>query len=405
MLDNIKAIAESLHKDMIDFAKRLVQAPSITGEEKDVADLILAEMKKLDYDEAFRDTVGNVVGIIRGEGGGEHVMFNFHMDQVSPGNLDDWQYSPYDGVIADGFLHGRGASDVKGGMATQVYAAACIKKAGIKTKGDIIVTGVVEEEPGDMWGMRRLADEVLKDYPGKIGLAVLAEATGLDIYLGHRGRAEIELSTFGQIGHSSAPWRAVNAVYEMRPIIGAIEAMAENLPSDDFLGKSSICITNIECSPGWGSIVPDKCTIYIDRRFLPSENQQTIIEEMRQVIAQCAKGTGLRASCELRKLAHCSYTGVEETVDLYKPSFLTPKDDEHVVKAIKGLSRVGQEPSFGRWDFGTDGSWTAVELNIPTIGYSPGEEVYAHTTKDRVSLELMKKGLEGSIAIALEITK
>lgn len=400
----IMSTASAMYNDMLDFAQRLVQTPSITAQEKDAADLVLAEMRKLGYDEVFRDKGGNVVGIIRGSGGGEHIMFNFHLDHVSPGNLEEWEYPPYDGVIADGYLHGRGASDTKGATAVQVYAAACIKKAGVATKGDIIVTGVIDEEPGDMWGMQLLAKDVLQDYPGKIALGVLAEATGLDIYLGHRGRVEIELSTLGQIGHSSAPWRATNAVYKMNPIVRALEKMADKLPADDFLGKSSISVTNIECSPGWGSIVPDMCTIFIDRRFLPSENKETILAEIEGIIAKCARETELRATYEIRKLAHTSYTGIEETVDLYKPAYLVPKDDVNVLKTVEALKKVGQNPGFGRWDFGTDGPWTTLELGIPTIGYSPAEEEYAHTTEDRISLDLMEKGLIGSIAIALEIT-
>jgi putative selenium metabolism hydrolase len=296
VLDNIRAALADMWDDMVGFAQRLVQTPSITGEEGKLAALICDEMQKLGYDRVFRDSTGNVIGVISGTGGGQHVLYNFHMDHVSPGNLDAWEYPPYDGVIADGYLHGRGASDVKGAMAVQVYAAACMKRVGIPHRGDIIVTGVVDEEPGDMWGMRRMAQEVLANYPGKIGLVVLAEATGLDIYLGHRGRLEIELDTFGKIGHSSSPWRGVNAVYEMRKVISAIEELDSRLPQHDFLGKSTICITNIKCSPGWGSIIPDKCTIFLDRRFLPSEDRNSILKELESISA----GGGLYKKAEFR---------------------------------------------------------------------------------------------------------
>ncbi len=144
--------------DMCDFASRLIALPSVTGEEGLVAKEIIHEMKKLNYDDVFTDAAGNVVGIIRGSGGGEHLLYNCHMDQVDPGNLDAWEYPPFEGRKADGWIHGRGASDTKGAIATQVYAAACIRRARVEHRGDVIVTAVVEEEPGDMWGMRKLVD-------------------------------------------------------------------------------------------------------------------------------------------------------------------------------------------------------------------------------------------------------
>lgn len=403
MFSKAKLEAAAMWDNMVRFAQRLVQTPSISGEEGKVADLICDEMRKLGYDRVFRDSTGNVVGVITGSEGGESILYNFHMDHVSPGNLDAWEYPPYEGVIADGYLHGRGASDVKGAAAVQVYAAACLKRVGVSHRGDIIVTGVVDEEPGDMWGMRRLASEVLAGYSGKIGLVVLAEATGLDIYLGHRGRLEIELSTYGKIGHSSSPWRGVNAVYEMRRIIAAVEELGGRLPEHEFLGKSTICITNIKCSPGWGSIIPDKCTIFLDRRFLPSEDKESIINEIKKITAEA--GLYREAELHIRSLTHRSYTGIEQTVDLYKPAFFTATNAEQVIKTVNALKTVGQEPKFGRWDFGTDGAWTAVEMGIPTIGYSPGEEQYAHTPRDRVNLELMCQAMVGSMAIAAEVTR
>ncbi|HEY3316303.1 MAG TPA: M20/M25/M40 family metallo-hydrolase [Bacillota bacterium] len=388
--------------DLVDFARRLVRTPSISGQERVVAELIRAEMTRLGYDQVFADSTGNVVGVIRGDGRGEHVLYNFHMDHVSPGNPEAWTYPPYEGLVRDGYLHGRGASDVKGAIAAQVYAAALVKKAGLAHGGDIIVTGVVDEEPGDMWGMRRLAGEVLSGYLGRIGLVVLAEATSLDIYLGHRGRAEFEISTLGQIGHSSSPWRGVNAVYLMAPVVEAVRAMADALPEDAFLGKSSAAVTNILASPGWGSIIPDRCTIWVDRRFLPSEDRQSTIAQFKEILArQVPEG---RATVAFRQLAHRSYMGIEETIELYKPAFLTDRCEPHVERVRGALTGLGQNPGFGRWDFGTDGALTAVELGLPTIGYSAGEEQYAHQPTDRVSLDLLRKSVHGNVAISMAVT-
>ena len=403
--DEMNKDMEKYYEDMIGFAQRLIRLPSVTGEEGAVADEILSEMKKLDYDKAYRDEAGNVIGIISGSGGGEHVFYNCHMDQVDPGNLDAWEYPPFEGLTLDGWIHGRGASDTKGAIAPQVYSAAYMKKAQIPHGGDIIVTAVVEEEPGDMWGMRKLIDSVIGNYPGKIGMLILGEATGLNVYLGHRGKVEIDVQTKGKVAHSSAPWRGVNAVYKMRPVIEAVENLGNTLPQHPFLRRSSIAVTNITCSPGWLSTVPDICTIRLDRRFLPSEDRSSILDELEGILQTAGIQLGKDGFIEIQKYDHTGYTGLKESMELYKPAFLTSENDEHVLQVVEALNEIGQKPVFDCWDFGTDGAWVATELGIPTIGYSPCEEEYAHTPKDRVSIDLMKKSLLGYVAINSVLAK
>ena len=96
----VKSISKELYPDMVEFAQKLIQTPSISGTEKGVADLDMAEMTKLGYDEVFRDDHGNVVGIVRGTEEGPTIMYNSHMDHVSPGDHSNWEgYDPYGGLI------------------------------------------------------------------------------------------------------------------------------------------------------------------------------------------------------------------------------------------------------------------------------------------------------------------
>lgn len=144
MYDQIKKAAEGIRNDVIRFAQELIRTPSISGEEGKLAAVCVNKLRELGYDEVFIDGIGNVGGIIKGSGGGKNVMYNSHMDHVDPGDRANWQYDPYGAEIADGFIHGRAASDVKAGMATQIYAGAILKKLGIPLKGDVIYTGVVQ---------------------------------------------------------------------------------------------------------------------------------------------------------------------------------------------------------------------------------------------------------------------
>ena len=87
----LKEASARISGDLIAFLQKLVQTPSISGQEKEVASLIVKEMERLAYDEVFTDSMGNVVGIIKGGGHGENIMFNGHMDHVDPGRLEAWE--------------------------------------------------------------------------------------------------------------------------------------------------------------------------------------------------------------------------------------------------------------------------------------------------------------------------
>ena len=216
-MEFLKYIDEDYKKDMVEFARKLISTPSISRKEKAVADLYLNEMEKLGYDEVFRDDMGNVVGIVNGSEDGPSIMYNSHMDHVSAGNKENWEgYDPYGAKIDicevdDQYktkkekaecIHGRGASDVKGGAAVQVYAGgilAKLKKQGVKFKGKFIFTGVVQEEPASMIGTIHLLDKTFKQKGLKYDAMVTSEASSLKLYLGHRGRIEFLVTVHGLV--------------------------------------------------------------------------------------------------------------------------------------------------------------------------------------------------------------
>ena len=175
----LNELAKQLRPEAVDFCQRLIRTPTSPGNEKRIADLYLAEMEKIGYDQVFRDDWGNVVGMIKGEEPGPTIMYNSHLDQVDPGDPSAWEgYDPYGGEIdlaeADNqdrsakekveVIHGRGASDVKGPGACQIYSGKALLKLrerGVKLKGRFLFTGVVLEEPAEQLGMIKLIDETL----------------------------------------------------------------------------------------------------------------------------------------------------------------------------------------------------------------------------------------------------
>lgn len=404
MYEQIKILAEAVREDVIAFAQKLIQTPSISGEEGVLAQLCVDKMLELGYDEAFIDEIGNIVGIIKGSGGGLNIMYNSHMDHVDPGNEANWQYPPYGAVIDQGYIHGRAASDVKGGMAAQIYAGALLKKAGIPLKGDFIYTGVVQEEPAEMFGMKYLCDHTLPGRGVQFDLMVSSEATSMNLFLGHRGRVELEVVTKGRTSHGSAPWRGINAVYEMMPVIEEVQKLAETLPEHEFLGKATLALTIINCSPGRLSIIPDLCTVSLDRRLVPGESAEHAVGQIQEIIDRVKKHKPeFKAEVGVRKVVETSYKGYSQECEKYMNPWVIEKDHPFVVQAVAALQAVDQNPGFGKWDFGTDASYVTGVLNIPTIGYSPMEEQYAHTPYDRVNIDYLIQSVAGNAAIAYQI--
>ena len=147
--------------DCVEFLQRLIQTESMSGEEGAIATLVAEEMTRLGYEEVRIDEAGNVIGVIRGRGEAPSVMFNTHLDHVDVGDPTAWPHPPFGGEIADGRVWGRGAVDIKGPLAAQVYGIARLKDAG-PPPGDVYVTGVVQEEVGGL-GARYLAERLRTD--------------------------------------------------------------------------------------------------------------------------------------------------------------------------------------------------------------------------------------------------
>ena len=401
---DLNVLAEEVRDDVVALARKLVRTPSLSGAEGTLAQVLVDTMKELGYDRVFTDKIGNVIGIIEGEQDGPSIMYNSHMDHVDPGEESLWEFPPYGGTVADGFIHGRAASDVKCGIASQIYAGYLLKKSSIPFRGKYIFTGVVQEEPAEMFGMRHLCDTTFPENDLAFDLMVSSEATDLDLYLGHRGRVEIEVTSYGRTSHGSAPWLGVNAVYKMMPVLERVQEMSASLPEDEFLGQASCTLTRISCSPGELSITPDKCTVSLDRRMVRGETPEQAVAEISAILEELsAADPEFKAEAKIRTVTETSYTGVSAECPKYMHAWVTEQDHVFVKDCISALNKIGQSPSFGRWDFGTDASYITGVLGIPSIGYSPMEEQYAHRPIDRCNIDKIIKATAGNAAIALEI--
>jgi putative selenium metabolism hydrolase len=369
--------AERYRDDMTRFLREIIALPSPSGAEKDVAERIDNEMQRLDFDDAFIDPMGNAVG--RMGRGDKKIVIDAHMDTVGVGDAGAWPHDPFAGKVEDGIVFGRGASDNKGAVAAALYGARLWADRGHDGADvSLYVVGTVMEEDCDGLGLEYVLTETIPD----VSAVVLGECTNLDVYRGHRGRVELSVTTKGLSAHASAPERGENAVAAMAPIVMEVTALNDRLTSDDFLGKGTIAVTKIECETASLNAIPDKCRIYIDRRLTAGETVDSGLEEL-------ASFASIK-NAEIEVLTHAepSYTGVVHETDKYYPTWVLDENHPLVeagVAAAQGA--LGTTPAIGKWTFSTNGVASAGKLGIPTIGFGPSEERWAHTVLDQCPVD------------------
>lgn len=370
--------AMNVKADLIKFMQDIIRIPSLSSEEGAVIQRIREEMLRLDYDEVVVDPMGNLLGRI---GSGPRVIaLDGHVDTVDVGDPSLWDRDPHSGDIEDGILYGRGTSDMKGGVASSVYAGAILKNKGIPDEVTLYVTATVQEEDCDGLCWQYIVNE-----DGlRPELVVITEPTSLRIYRGHRGRMELEVHTSGVSCHGSAPERGVNAVYKMAGIIADIEKLNERLEPRDPLGKGTVTISEIRSTSPSLCAVADGCTIHLDRRLTMDETEDTSVAE---ILALPSVQT-TQATVTVLDYAVPSYSGLTYPTRKYYPTWETP-ESEPAVQAARTAYRqtFGEEPEVGYWTFSTNGVATAGMHDIPTIGFGPGHEHFAHAPNEQTEIE------------------
>jgi len=389
-------LAEQEKERLVAFAQRLVRTPSHSGDEGAVAELVEAEMGALGYDEVGRDRAGNVIGRLRGGGSGRVIMLNGHMDHVDPGPLASWQYPPYEGVVVDGRLHGRGAADMKGALAAQVYSASLLRQRGLLPAGDVVVAAVVQEETGGL-GTQCLLEEGIRT-----DVAVVGEATNLQLARGHRGRLEVVVTVNGQSVHASAPERGANPHYTLARFVERLRELP--LPTDPDFTRASVAPTLCFGDQVSSNVTPGRLTLHLDYRSLPEEEASEVVRRLQALLSECLLD-GCTGGVEIEQRQMTAYTGLQRVLPNVFPAFRLPVHHPLLVRAQRGLTELtGREPEIGVWRFSTDGGHL-MRAGIPTLGYGPGEEHLVHTTSESIAVADLKEAAAGYAALCLALSQ
>jgi putative selenium metabolism hydrolase len=375
----IEALADEMNEDMVQFLGDIIRIQSYTSKEGPAVQRTLEELRKIGCEEVWIDSAGNALGRI---GKGERIiLFNAHLDTNEVSDASNWPHPPLEPVVEDGILYGLGASDCKAGVASIVYGAAILNKLGLLEDVSVVVMGATLEEDAEGFALRSLVErDGLKPE-----CVLLAEATDLTLRRGHRGRCEVHIRTKGKAVHASTPHLGENAIVKMAPVIEALEGMNGHLPVHPVFGPGTQVVSLI-AGPHTPNSVPDWCEVALDRRLVPGETAESIVEGIRQVVGP------LGASVEIPIQPLKSHTGLQLDGPSFYPGWLIEEDAEIIQIGKEAYEALWQQaPKVDVWKFSTDGTYSAGVAGIPTLGFGPQEEPYVHTAMDQVNLEKLKK--------------
>ena len=317
----------------------------------------------------------NVIGIARGTGGGRSLLLNGHIDVVGVAGMD----APFAPRVADGRLYGRGAYDMKGGLAACMVAAAEANKHNLR--GDVIVTAVMDEEYAGL-GTQAIAARYHAD------AAIVAESTELELVVAHKGFMWLEVETHGVAAHGSRPHLGVDAIAKMGSVLLELDRLGQDLsrrPAHPLLGHASVHASLINGGQELSSY-PEQCVLAIERRTLPGETAEMVAAEW-QAILQRLHENDPTFRAELR-------------LGLFRSSLETPADAAIVAAVSEAREKIrGHAPDLVGLSFWTDAA-TLHAAGIPTVLFGPSGEG-AHAAVECVDLDSVRACAEVYLATAM----
>ena len=306
----------------------------------------------------------SVVGVARGTGGGASLMLNAHLDTVNVDGMD----RPHEPVVRDGRLYGRGAYDMKGGLAAIMIAGAAAGREGLR--GDVIVTAVADEEHASEG-----VQSILRRW--RADACVVTEPTHLAACVAHKGFVWAQLETRGRAAHGSRPDLGVDAIAGIGPALAGIPALQRRLEARPHprLGAASVHASLISGGQELSSY-PERCVLEVERRTVPGESAQDVERELRELLALAA-GADARLETELR-------------MGLVRDPFeVDPSAGIVTTLRAAAAHTLGAEPDLVGHPAWMDAAFLSA-AGIPTVVFGPSGEG-AHALEEHVDLQSVEQ--------------
>jgi acetylornithine deacetylase/succinyl-diaminopimelate desuccinylase family protein len=368
-----RAVLDKIDEDhLVELTRSMVRAhgQNPPGEEAATVEVLAGAAAELGLDVRevqVQQGRNNLRATLMG-GDGPGLLLLGHTDVVPVG--DGWTFDPFGGAIEGGRIYGRGASDMKGGLAACLSAMAALRGAGLS--GPVELAALVDEEENGIGIRAHVASAPASSYLGCIN----AEPTELRTIVGARGASYLHVAVHGTACHAGDPDKGANAIYGAAAVVAEIERMHAELADrpHPLLGPATFSVGQIRGGSG-GSVVPAECVVIADRRILPGESAATVLDD-------------LRTRVEALRLAERGLT-VEVSMPMEMPPFETPADSSMAHTVGSAVADAGG-PSLapGGWTAACDGGFVARDLGVPVVVLGPGSVAeQAHTPDESVAIE------------------
>ena len=425
------------HKEeFTEFLRELIQCDSYNppGNEKNVAVKIESYLKEVGINcdmYTFGKNRANIVASLNDNFEGRNLLFNGHIDVVPPGSVDEWKNPPLSAFIKKRRIFGRGAADMKGGLAAMVIALRVLKTLNLEISGNLVLTAVADEETGGLLGTKWLLDN--GHQPKKCDFIIVGEPTGLNplpkgILLGEKGRVVVKIITNGISGHASTPFMGRNAIYMMSDFIQNLDKLEENIPkieppitldglkellldafsSSEILEKIlaeqpllqnilrsltsfSKSLTMIKGGIK-SNVVPDRCESLIDFRLLPGHTTEMLLTALKKL----TKNLGYQVKNEPSGAPEEVFVYFEVIAESEASYWKNWKDSQ----ALKDLGDIvnkiyKRKPLFFLLPASADASFYRNNGYCPaTVLYGPGNAGTAHAVDENIEIQDFIKAIK-----------
>lgn len=384
----------------VELLQRAVQAPSITGDERPMAELVAERLRELGADEVHVEEVEPkrpiVWSVHRGTGGGKSILFSGHIDTV---HVEGWRErwagtereDPFSGAVVDGEIWGRGSADLKAGIVAALEALGTLKRAGVQLKGDVVTAWVCDEESGEPGsgrsiGMHAVAERIESGVIPRTDFAIYTEPTCLAVYPAQIGFFVCDIEITGRSSYFGRPELGRDALKAANRVLTALYDHNDDIAGraiHPLVGRGNLVVGTLES--GGYIAVPGDARISLIRKLLPGDDLGAAAAELERVVRDAATADGITVSV--------TFPGGRDHAVGGLPSE-TPADSDAIRLLQSALERV--RPGSGAIEgspYWAEMSFLTDRLGIPCVYCAPGDIANAHTHEERVPVDELVDGV------------
>lgn len=374
---------------LIAFTQELIRIDSVNppGQEQAVADAFAAQAREWRLEVSVRPVApgrSNVIVRLPGEGRAPTLLYCGHLDTVPPGEVA-WEHAPLSGDLVDGRIWGRGASDMKSGLASMLMAMTALERAGVSLPGDLAIAAVVGEET-DCAGSRHFLGEGAM---AGVGWLVISEPTAMDFVVAHRGALWVEATTYGKTAHGSMPHLGVNAILHMMELVQRLRGWEHPFQPHPMLAPPTLSVNTVDGGIKT-NVIPDACHATIDMRTLPGQSHAEIMASLHALSDDIA-----RVVPDFR----AEFRAIND-----QPPVETPIDDPLIEAAQRAATAsLGGPRPVRAATYYTDASVLQPPTGVPTLIVGPGEDALAHQPNEWVAVDALVAAARLFTAMPFEV--